>query len=605
MDDNKILIGVVLLGIVAIVMVGLVAKIALQESQLANMPQQVDTLRRQNAPGTHRTRQTRTELAHEAATGGGARSPMLASSTTPETTSPMAPKPTAPKSVKHESAAAQASSTDSANSTSTSGSDTPTNSDESLSENDQFKAGEAPSPANLENAGNRAAASLVRMIVVDHKEEQRTGVAMAMDANGLLLTHAPLLAGGYEAVCLLPESRRKSSAVNRCVMWSPETNLALVRVDEKDDPIAPLPRAKGLPKKGDRLVAMFDMGQLDFDRSDLTVTALLSTADVEKKLQRKLAQFGDALWIEATGLLPENIAGSPLINEAAELAGIAMVDVLPAVTQAGRSQVFGGGGGVGGLIPSGVSKVNRQVYALAPATLEPLLTKSTSPSNDLLFTLPAVSLQKPRRAARANWTVKLASGEPLDAKTFEIPAPRPSSGTLSCSGARCATLALSDRKVIDGPLTVADKEGREVLKIVFDQGRRHGSMMALDGEGRCVLAAQFQRDQRHGYCAYFRDGAPWLIQEYAEGKLGAQHLVKQGAVFHTLEPGQSLETVNAVLARYGDWARWDQSLTAMEVNIERWAKEVTKRTNRSNEAAISDAQQDAVAAVENFRKLVN
>ena len=48
MDDNKIIIAVVLLGMTAIVMIGLVAKIALLETQVANAPRQQDTLRRHN-----------------------------------------------------------------------------------------------------------------------------------------------------------------------------------------------------------------------------------------------------------------------------------------------------------------------------------------------------------------------------------------------------------------------------------------------------------------------------------------------------------------------------------------------------------------------------
>ena len=103
------------------------------------------------------------------------------------------------------------------------------------------------------------------------------------------------------------------------------------------------------------------------------------------------------------------------------------------------------------------------------------------------------------------------------------------------------------RKVIDGPLTVSDADGKELLRIVFQQGRRQGPVTVLDASGRFVLAAQFDRDVRDGYCVYCKDGAPWLVQEYADGTLGDQHLIKQGGAFHTVKAGQSLPTLNEVL----------------------------------------------------------
>ena len=143
----------------------------------------------------------------------------------------------------------------------------------------------AAKPKTLQEAAKLAEKSLGRLSIVDHKEE-RSGVAIAVGEGGLWLTHAPLLAGAYEARCLLPGSRQKTAPFNRCAAWSPESNLALVRAGDPTEPVPPLPPSEKLPGKGDRLVVMYDMGQLDLDRSDVTVAALLSTSDLEKKLQR-------------------------------------------------------------------------------------------------------------------------------------------------------------------------------------------------------------------------------------------------------------------------------------------------------------------------------
>ena len=149
-----------------------------------------------------------------------------------------------------------------------------------------------------------------------------------------------------------------------------------------------------------------------------------------------------------------------------------------------------------------------------------------------------------------------------------------------------------------------------MLRWNFLQGRRQGAMCAFASDGGCVLAAEFQRNDRHGYCVYFKDGAPWLVQEYADGQLGAQHLVKEGAVFYTVPPGKSVETIETVLAQYGAWSDWDARLTAVAVSLSRWAKEWDRtrrlaRGGRINLDSLNSAQQAAVAAIEDFRNLVN
>ena len=142
-------------------------------------------------------------------------------------------------------------------------------------------------------------------------------------------------------------------------------------------------------------------------------------------------------------MIPENVAGSPLIDAFGRLAGVAVLDSPPPAAVARPQVVFGGGG----LVPSADAKMNRHVYALASSALAPLLAKADAPTNDLLFTLAAKPLQTPRKRAALPWAVQLPAGAALDAKAFDLPAVVAAQGTLSCaSGAECATLTLTDAR---------------------------------------------------------------------------------------------------------------------------------------------------------------
>lgn len=592
MDDNKIIVVVVILGMTAIVIMGLVAKIGLLESQVANPPGTRDNLR----PG---------------------RKPPVANSTSPHTSlSYSGPKSTAQESAgvakgegdgSEELIASSDSASSSASSSSSAASSLKPYNPQASSGFSYAPAGNGTGGANvaLDQVAEQAKKSLVRLTALDHQEELTT-VATPVGAGGLMLAAAPYLAGAYEAWCTLPASKSKTPATKRCVAWSPHVNLAVLRLDDAQEPLTPLPLASALPEKNDKLAMFYDSGQLDLGRSNVTVQGLLNTSDVQKKLQRDFPQLGDMVWIETSGAFPPQVEGAPLLNSQGELAGVVVLDLQPPTPPGGTPIVYGSF--QSGSTSAGMT--TRRVYAVAAPALKELVEQSTNSSEELLFTLAAPHYSSRGASAPVSWSIQLPSGESLTSKAFEPVKVVDRTGTLNyATGRRCAALTLSDRKTLDGPVSIHDKEGREILRWNFLQGRRHGSMAAFGADGSCVLAAQFQRNERHGYCLYFKRGAPWLVQEYQDGELGAQHLVKQGAVFYTIAAGKSLETVDAILRQYGDWADWDARLTAVAVQLERWAKEAERtqrqaRTGRTNLDSLAAAQQEAVVAIEEFRKLI-
>jgi hypothetical protein len=576
MEEHKVIIVVVILGIAAIVMMGLVAKVALLESEVASGGRAPhDSLRRQSAP-------RKPDKASVSGQSGG-----LGGAAAPQETPYMPPPSRSPNSL--------------------GGPGTP---------NGLAQSGSQPkAPPAVSNDGPdvfaEAAKSIVRLTLVDHKEE-KNGVAAAVGNGGILLTSAPLLSGAYEGRCMLPGVQQMTPLFNWCISHSPESRLALLRVDDQPAPLIPLPIASVLPSKGARLMSFYETGQIDVGRAEATVQALLSGGDVAKKLQIDVPDLGDALWFELLGTFPQAIAGSPVVNPAGQLAGVILLDSQGTAGAGGLAAGAGFGKGFAATTaPAGTSM--RRVYAVSYEALAPLLAQSTAPAKELLFTLESAPLQKPRSAkpGLARWSVKLASGETIDEKTFAVPAGGAGTGTLNYpGGGKCATLALSERKTIDGPLTVYRSDGTELLRETFIQGRREGALAVTDAAGQCVLAADFQRDQRHGRCAYFRDGAPWLIQEHREGALGAQHMVKDGAVFRTVSEGEKLGIIDTVLATYGSWPELETRLKALEEAIERWAKETDRRHraprgSRPNTDQLNAAQREAVAAIEEFRKLVD
>ncbi|MBW3599938.1 MAG: serine protease [Planctomycetes bacterium] len=569
MDDNRVIVVVVILGIVAIVMMGLVAKIALLETQVANEPGQMDNLRQKRRPPIVASSPPPTSLRYE---GSGVGSDKPDNPARGETRSPAPETEPAAKADVLPTAAAR----------------------------------HLPAP-RMDVIEKEVEKSLLRLSVVDHRQEQM-GVAAVVGEGGLLLTSAPFLAGAYEAWVTLPDSKSRTPPFNRCLDWSPEVNLALVRADDSKEPLSPIRLAEALPENGEKVLVFYESGQLALGRTEAAVQGLLSTSDVAKKLDRDMSRFGDAVWIEALGSFPTNIEGAPLVNNRGELAGVALLDMeTPAMT--GKT-VFGAGG-MGGAAFRPRNTI-RRIYAVSHRGLRRLVERGDGSSADqLIYTLPASPLQKANSAAPGDWSVKMPSGETLTAKTFEPIDHIGGVGTLTYpAGSRCAAVALSDRKELNGPLTIYDKQGSAILRWNFLHGRRDGAMAAYASNGACVLAAQFQRNDRHGYCAYFKEGAPWLVQEYQDGKLGEQHLVKQGAVFHTIAPGKTLDTVETVLKQYGEWSEWDARLTAVAVALGRWAREWERtqrlaRSRRPDLDSLNDAQKSAVAAIEDFRNLVH
>jgi hypothetical protein len=223
MEEHKVIIVVVILGITAIVMMGLVAKIALLETQVANAPRMHDNLRRQSVPKPKDNPPASNSRSGEAR----AASPGSSENGNPTNGAAQPSSPYGRKSPPQD--APQASSQPSS-------------------------APSAPPGRAAEEAFAEAENSIVRLTAVDHKEE-KNGIAVAIREGGVLLSGAPLLSGAYEGWCMLPKSRQKTPPFNRCITYSPESYLALVRVDYKDEPLGPLPVASALPGKGDRVRA--------------------------------------------------------------------------------------------------------------------------------------------------------------------------------------------------------------------------------------------------------------------------------------------------------------------------------------------------------------
>jgi hypothetical protein len=79
---------------------------------------------------------------------------------------------------------------------------------------------------------------------------------------------------------------------------------------------------------------------------------------------------------------------------------------------------------------------------------------------------------------------------------------------------------------IDGAAATLYEAGHLQTLALYSKGSLNGSLKQWDETGQRLLYADFKNGRKHGLICLFRDGMPWLVQEWDKGDAEGEYLVQ-------------------------------------------------------------------------------
>jgi hypothetical protein len=168
---------------------------------------------------------------------------------------------------------------------------------------------------------------------------------------------------------------------------------------------------------------------------------------------------------------------------------------------------------------------------------------------------------------------------------------------------------------LDGPSAILHENGSLKMLIYAPGGQRQGACRVWDEDRQMLLYSKYKDDKKHGITCLFKDGAPWLVQEWAHGALQNQTLVaKKGSGYVAVEDEYELAAAKKRLSaverqRAADESDAKKSLTKwFSDQKSRYEKEkgkilekVARAHHTANQQAIRQEQDARVAAAHTHR----
>lgn len=102
-----------------------------------------------------------------------------------------------------------------------------------------------------------------------------------------------------------------------------------------------------------------------------------------------------------------------------------------------------------------------------------------------------------------------------------------------------------DKGKLHGPAVRFFPDGKLQTLAGYLAGELKGPLRLWDEQQRRILYAEFKRDKRNGLLCFFREGKPWLIQEWSMDAIQDEYLVKYSAGTATVVPGAKAQGKDA------------------------------------------------------------
>ncbi|MGD0383134.1 MAG: hypothetical protein ABSA77_06425 [Thermoguttaceae bacterium] len=102
---------------------------------------------------------------------------------------------------------------------------------------------------------------------------------------------------------------------------------------------------------------------------------------------------------------------------------------------------------------------------------------------------------------------------------------------------------------LDGPSVTLHENGNIKMLAFYPEGQRQGAFRLWDEDKNLVLYSKYQDNKNDGITCLFKDGAPWLIQEWNKGNLQSETLVvRKGSDFVAVDDAKQLDVAQKRLS---------------------------------------------------------
>jgi len=375
--------------------------------------------------------------------------------------------------------------------------------------------------------------------VVCIKTDRGLGSGIVLDDLGTVATNFHVISGTTQATATFADQSKVK--VLGYLAVEPGRDLAVLRLDVLKRRPTRVPLARGLPRKGDRVLTFGSPQGFEFSTSEGIVSAIRVGREIRDTMRSlhggdPYGEHGydlEATWIQTTAAISGGNSGGALVNLAGEVVGL-------------NTWTYTRG-----------QNLN---FAIAAPDIQRILDKAPREYREL-STLPK----------RADMTVRtldgtkivFPSGKVLNESVFKVSIEAtidsvlnsPSVAILSHANGSRYAVASHRNGVLDGPAVVQYETEDPAVYATYAGGKRHGIVKTWDPQGRKVYFCQYLKGKRNGFCCLFENEQLQLVAECRHDNLEHIHLMDDERVLNSFAGHKEAlknEVAKKQLARLSD-----------------------------------------------------
>ena len=383
------------------------------------------------------------------------------------------------------------------------------------------------------DAERKAMLTQVSLSVVQmrHEHSSGSGFVVGVDEGGAIIaTNYHVVEGAKKlTVFFSTDKDKRVYPADGYIAILPGKDLALVHVNLGDKKVKALKLAERGPEQDDIVYTIGSPLGLGNSHGKGIVSGVRSGREVSDLLERLRGKgeytevFGydlDATWIQHTAQMSSGNSGGPLVNAAGDVVGVNTIasknlanendnevvqDVNFAISAVHLKQ----------LIDKAGTKIQTFINLPQPRHCNQIEVRGNGRSG-IYVTLPSgAELTEAMLEVSPNWLERLFPGV-SDNFAERAAAAR---GSLVCvakypNGSLQGQFTLSEERKLDGASATFYENHQLHSLALYSKGNLHGYLKVWNKKGDRVLYAEYKYGKKDGLVCLFRDGVPWLIEEW-------------------------------------------------------------------------------------------
>jgi hypothetical protein len=139
---------------------------------------------------------------------------------------------------------------------------------------------------------------------------------------------------------------------------------------------------------------------------------------------------------------------------------------------------------------------------------------------------------------------------------------------------------------LDGASVVLHENGNVKMLAYYPDGQRQGSCRVWDEDRRMVFYCKFKDNEKDGMTCLFKDGTPWLVQEWDKNALQNETvLVRKGSDYVAIDDAQQLAHAQERLSTVEkELAETDRDI---KTSLRKWFTDEGDRIKKEKEKALT------------------